>query len=115
MRRKRWEVDDGLWERIEPLLAGDCGSGTRPGAGSARTRCCRPNCGRSAYRICPGRRSTRATPLIRGKRAQPLRRPKHLYAGRGYDHESYREQVRRFEITPHITRRGTEHGSGLGD
>ncbi|MFC9738401.1 IS5 family transposase [Streptomyces noursei] len=56
----------------------------------------------------------RAVPPIRGKRGQPLRRPKHLYADRGYDHESYRDQVRRFEITPHIARRGTEHGSGLG-
>ncbi|AMW08942.1 transposase [Streptomyces qaidamensis] len=56
----------------------------------------------------------RAVPPIRGKRGQPLRRPKHLYADRGYDHESYRNQVRRFEITPHIARRGTEHGSGLG-
>ena len=55
-----------------------------------------------------------AVPPIRGKRGQPLRRPKHLYADRGYDHESYRDQVRRFEITPHIARRGTEHGSGLG-
>jgi transposase len=56
----------------------------------------------------------RAVPPIRGKRGQPLRRPKHLYADRGYDHESYRDQVRRFEITPHIARRGTERGSGLG-
>ncbi|MEU8975104.1 IS5 family transposase [Streptomyces monashensis] len=64
----------------------------------------------------------RAVPPIRGKRGQPLRRPKRLYADHGYDHESYRDQVRRFEITPHITphitpriaRRGTEHGSGLG-
>lgn len=56
----------------------------------------------------------RAVPPIRGKRGQPLRRPKHLYADRGYDHESCPDQFRRFEITPHIARRGTEHGSGLG-
>ncbi|MFC8492005.1 IS5 family transposase [Streptomyces sp. NPDC057235] len=56
----------------------------------------------------------RAVRPIRGKRGQPLRRPKHLYADRGYNHESYRDQVRRFETTPHIGRRGTEHGSGLG-
>jgi transposase len=55
-----------------------------------------------------------AVPPIRGKRGQPLRRPKHLYADRGYDHETYRDQVRRFQITPHIARRGTDHGSGLG-
>jgi transposase len=55
-----------------------------------------------------------AVPPIRGKRGQPLRRPRHLYADRGYDHDLYRGRVRRFEITPHIARRGTEHGSGLG-
>ncbi|WP_447036013.1 IS5 family transposase [Streptomyces sp. DSM 118878] len=55
-----------------------------------------------------------AVPPIRGKRGQPLRRPKHLYADRGYDHEVYRNKVRRFQITPHIARRGTGHGSGLG-
>ena len=53
-----------------------------------------------------------AVPPIRGKRGQPLRRPKHLYADRDYDHETYRDRVRRFEITPHIARRGTGHGSG---
>ncbi|MFD3621645.1 IS5 family transposase [Streptomyces sp. NPDC058676] len=55
-----------------------------------------------------------AVPPIRGKRGQPLRRPRHLYADRGYNHDLYRDRVRRFEITPHIARRGTEHGSGLG-
>lgn len=34
---------------------------------------------------------------IRGKRGQPLRRPKHLYADRGYDHEVYRDKVRRLD------------------
>jgi transposase len=55
-----------------------------------------------------------AVPPIRGKRGRPLRRPRHLYADRGYDHDVYRDKVRRFEITPHIARRGTDHGSGLG-
>jgi hypothetical protein len=55
-----------------------------------------------------------AVPPIRGKRGQPLRRPRHLYADRGYDHDLYRDRVRRFEITPRIARRGTEHGSGMG-
>jgi hypothetical protein len=55
-----------------------------------------------------------AIPPIRGKRGQPLRRPRYLYADRGYDHEVYRDKVRRFQITPHIARRGTGHGSGLG-
>ncbi|MCF3131738.1 FAD-dependent monooxygenase [Streptomyces olivochromogenes] len=53
------------------------------------------------------------TPL-RGKCGQPLRRPKHPYADRGYDHEVYRDNVRRFQITPHLARRGAGHGSGLG-
>jgi IS5 family transposase len=55
-----------------------------------------------------------AVPPIRGKRGQPLRRPRHLYADRGYDQDLYRDKLRRFQITPHIARRGTEHGSGLG-
>ena len=55
-----------------------------------------------------------AVPPIHGKRGQPLRRPRHLYADRGYDHDLYRDRVRRFETTPHIARRGIEHGSGLG-
>jgi hypothetical protein len=51
---------------------------------------------------------------VRGVRGQPRRRPRHLYADRGYDHETYRAQVRALQITPHIARRGTEHASGLG-
>jgi hypothetical protein len=37
--------------------------------------------------------------------------PQELGFGSGM---TYRDQVRRFQITPHIARRGTEHGSGLG-
>jgi transposase len=55
-----------------------------------------------------------AVPPIRGKQGRPLQRPKHLYADRGYDHDVYRDKVRRFEITPHIAHRGIDHGSGLG-
>ncbi|MFE0178874.1 IS5 family transposase [Streptomyces sp. NPDC059002] len=56
-----------------------------------------------------------AVPPIRGKRGQPLRRPRHLYADRGYDHDLHRDRVRRFRSPPpHIARRGIEHGSGLG-
>ncbi|GAA2357220.1 hypothetical protein SVIO_111020 [Streptomyces violaceusniger] len=55
-----------------------------------------------------------AVPPIRDKRGRPLRRPRRIYADRGYDHDVYRDRVRRFQITPHIARRGTEHGSGLG-
>jgi transposase len=55
-----------------------------------------------------------AVPPIRGKRGRPLQRPRRIYADRGYDHDLYRDKVRRFQIVPHIARRGTEHGSGLG-
>ncbi len=51
---------------------------------------------------------------IRGKSRQPLRRPEHLHADRGYDQEVYWDKVRRFQITPHLARRGTGHGSCLG-
>jgi transposase/IS5 family transposase len=55
-----------------------------------------------------------AIPPVRGLRGRPRQRPRHLYADRGYDHETYRDQVRALQITPHIARRGTEHGSQLG-
>jgi len=55
-----------------------------------------------------------AIPPVRGRVGRPRRKPDSLFADRGYDHDIYRDQVRRFEITPHIARRGTEHGSGLG-
>ncbi|MGW1705466.1 IS5 family transposase [Streptomyces sp. NPDC002206] len=55
-----------------------------------------------------------AVPPIRGKRGQPLRRPRRIYADRGYDHDVYRDRVRRLKINPVIARRGTEHVSGLG-
>ncbi|MFD0060462.1 hypothetical protein ACFRAI_07955 [Streptomyces sp. NPDC056637] len=47
-------------------------------------------------------------------RGQTLRRPSYLYADRGYDHEVYRDKVHRFQITPHLARRGTGPGSGSG-
>jgi transposase len=55
-----------------------------------------------------------AVPAVRGKRGRPRRRPGDLYADRGYDHDKYRRAVRANGITPHIARRGTDHGSGLG-
>ncbi len=53
-------------------------------------------------------------PPIRGVVGRPLRRPDRFYADRGYDHDKYRRLLRQRGITPHIARRGTEHGSGLG-
>jgi transposase len=55
-----------------------------------------------------------AIPPVRGKPGRPRRRPKRLYADRGYDSGPHRQELRRRHITPVIARRNTEHGSGLG-
>jgi transposase len=55
-----------------------------------------------------------AIPPIRGRRGRPLQRPRRIYADRAYDHDKYRRLIRALGIVPHIARRGTEHGSGLG-
>jgi transposase len=55
-----------------------------------------------------------AVPPVRGSVGRPRRRPDRVYADRGYDHDSYRRQVRARGITPVIARRQTPHGSGLG-
>ena len=55
-----------------------------------------------------------AIPPVRGKVGRPRQRPKALYADRGYDHDKYRRLVWAKGIRPHIARRGTPHGSGLG-
>jgi transposase len=55
-----------------------------------------------------------AIPPIRGLRGRPRRRPRKVYADRGYDHDKYRQLLRERGITPVIARRGTAHGSGLG-
>ena len=44
----------------------------------------------------------------------PVHRPKDLYGDRGYDSEPHREQLRARGIVPHLAKRRTEHGSGLG-
>jgi transposase len=51
---------------------------------------------------------------VRGKRGRPRRRPKSLYADRAYDSEPHRDALRQRGIEPHLARRRTEHGSGLG-
>ena len=55
-----------------------------------------------------------AIPAVHGRRRRPRQRPDRIYAGRGYDHDKYRRQVRQKGIIPVIARRSTEHGSGLG-
>jgi transposase len=53
-------------------------------------------------------------PPVRGKRGRPRRKPRTLYADRGYDHDLYRRRLRERGIVPKIARRGQPHGSGLG-
>ena len=55
-----------------------------------------------------------AVPPVRGLVGRPLRRPRRIYADRGYDFDKYRRLLRARGITPHIARRNTAHGSGLG-
>jgi transposase len=38
-----------------------------------------------------------------------------VFADRGYDHDKYRRLLRQRRITPKIARRGSAHGSGLGE
>lgn len=63
---------------------------------------------------------TRLRPLIdslgpvRGKRGRPRRKPRMLYADRGYDYDLYRRRLRERGITPKIVQRSQPHGSGLG-
>jgi len=53
-------------------------------------------------------------PAIAGKPGAPCYRFAELYADRAYDSEPDREALREVGIEPHIARRYTEHGSGLG-
>ncbi len=54
-----------------------------------------------------------AVPPFRGLRGRPRRKPRHLYADRGYDVDKYRRLLRQRGIKPMIVRRGVTHGSGL--
>jgi transposase len=55
-----------------------------------------------------------AVPPIRGRRGRPRRRPRELFADRGYDFDKYRRALRGRGIAPRIARCGVAHGSGLG-
>ena len=55
-----------------------------------------------------------AIPPVRGKPGRPRRRPDSLYGDRGYDPDPHRRKLRRRGSRPHIARRRTAHGSGLG-
>lgn len=45
---------------------------------------------------------------------EPRRRPKKVYAGRAYDSEPHRQELRRRGIDPKLTKRRAQHGSGMG-
>lgn len=53
-------------------------------------------------------------PRVGGKPGRPKEHPDELYADRGYDSEATRWLLRWMGIEPHIAKRGTAHGSGLG-
>jgi transposase len=55
-----------------------------------------------------------AVPAVPGRRGRPRRRPRVLYADRGYDSDPHRATLRTRGIRPRIARRRTGHGSGLG-
>ncbi|WP_326615071.1 IS5 family transposase [Streptomyces scopuliridis] len=55
-----------------------------------------------------------AVPPVRGLRERPRRKPRRLYADRGYDYDKYRRLLWKRGIKPVIARRGAVHGSGLG-
>ncbi|MEU6455020.1 IS5 family transposase [Streptomyces sp. NPDC047065] len=55
-----------------------------------------------------------AIPSIRGRQGRPRRKPRRLYADRGYDFDKHRRLLWRRGIKPMIARRGVANGSGLG-
>jgi transposase len=64
-----------------------------------------------------GGSETGPSPVDRARRGavgRPRCRPDAVVADRGYDHDAHRRLVRARGVKPVITRRKTEHGSGLG-
>jgi transposase len=53
-------------------------------------------------------------PRVKGTPGRPKELPDDLYADRGFDSEATRALLRWPGIEPHIAKRGTPHGSGLG-
>ncbi len=53
-------------------------------------------------------------PKVKGKPGRPKQMPDEAYADRGFDSESTRWILAWLGIEPHIAKRGTPHGSGLG-
>jgi transposase len=55
-----------------------------------------------------------AIPPVAGQVGHPVRRPKQVFADRGYDSDPHRQELLNRGIEPTIAKRSTEHGSGLG-
>lgn len=53
-------------------------------------------------------------PKVGGKPGRPKELPDELYADRGYDSDATRGLLAWLGVEPHIARRNTPHGSGLG-
>src|SRR5271166_2253304 len=53
-------------------------------------------------------------PPVRRKADRPRRVPDNLYADRAYDSQPHRQELEAQGIDPHLARRRTERGSGLG-
>src|SRR3954471_9339184 len=53
-------------------------------------------------------------PKVGGTPGRPKELPEKVYADRGYDSEPLRALLRWLGIEPHVAKRGTPHGSGLG-
>ena len=53
-------------------------------------------------------------PPVRRKADRPRGVPDNLYADRAYDSQPHRQELEARGIDPHLARRRTEHGSGLG-
>ena len=53
-------------------------------------------------------------PKVRGKRGRPRSQPKRIYGDRAYDDQAARQLLRWLGLEPHLAKRNTGHGSGLG-
>lgn len=53
-------------------------------------------------------------PPVQGRRGAPRSRPDHLYGDRAYHSQDADSLLKWLGIEPHLAKRGTPHGSGLG-
>jgi transposase len=107
------------WRRLRDWQQAGVWEPRTPRCWSASTRPARDPSGHRPDRRQPQRCHATAAPRRRnrpgpGKIGRPRQRADELIAGRGYDHEKYRRELRSRGVRPTIARRQTEHGSGLG-